>query len=102
MSLPQHTDVMSTNLHILSAIRLGLEQDCVAASCRFGLDANLAVHLRSLGQEQLWALVVHVGQNTLFLPRPDLLSLLHMPSELVGPMAAAQTAQIPQNPRRHS
>ncbi len=87
----QQTDVMSTNLHMLSAIRLGLERDRVGASCRFALDATLADHLCTLGQEQLWALVTHMGQNTLFPPRHDLLALLQMPTALTGPIAAVHS-----------
>ncbi len=90
MTLLQQTDVMSTNLHMLSAIRLGLERDRVGTSCRFSLDATLAEQLGALGQGQLMALVTHVGQNTLFLPRPDLLALLHLPTELAGPLAAVR------------
>jgi hypothetical protein len=84
----QQTDVMSTNLHMLIAIRLGLERDLVGASCRFALDATLADRLCTMGQEQLWALVTHVGQNTLFPPRHDLFALLHWPTELAGAIAA--------------
>jgi hypothetical protein len=84
----QQTDVMSTNLHMLSAIRLGLERDRVAASCRFALDAALADRLCALGQDELWALVTHMGQNTLFPPRHDLLALLQVPMPLTGPIAA--------------
>jgi hypothetical protein len=87
----QQTDVMSTNLHMLSAIRLGLERDRVGASCRFALEATLADHLCTLGQEQLWALVTHMGQNTLFPPRHDLLALLHLPAALTGPIAAVHS-----------
>jgi hypothetical protein len=87
----QQTDVMATNMHMLSAIRLGLEQDRVGASCRFALDAALADHLRTLGHEQLCALVTHVGQITLFPPRQDLLALLRVPTPLTGPLAAVHT-----------
>lgn len=91
------TDVMSTNLHMLSAIRLGLERDLVGASCRFSLDAALADRLCAMGQEQLWALVTHVGQHTLFPPRRDLLALLHWPTELTGAIAAVHSPRHPGN-----
>lgn len=89
MNLLHRTDVMSTNLHMLSAIRLALEEDRIGASCRFALDASLADHLSGLGQEQLWALVMHVGQSTLFPPRQDLLGILRLPIPLTGALAAA-------------
>lgn len=95
MTLLQQTDVMSTNLHMLSAIRLGLERDRVAASCRFALDQALADHLCALGQEHLWALVTHVGQTTLFPPRRDLAALLTLPAALTGPLAAVHSSRDP-------
>jgi hypothetical protein len=97
VTLLHQTDVMSTNLHMLSVIRLGLERDRVAASCRFALDATLADQLCALGQEQLWALVAHVGQNTLFPPRRDLPALLNLPAALTGALAAVH---VPRDPGR--
>lgn len=100
MTLLHQSDVMSTNLHMLSAIRLGLEQDRVGASCRFVLEADLADHLRRLTQDQLWALVANVGPNTLFPPRPDLLALLQLPAALSGPLAAVQVTRALRPPLR--
>lgn len=91
---PLHqTDVIATNLHLLSAIRLGLEQDRVGTSCRFGLDSALADHLQTLGHEQLCQLVTHVGQVTLFPPRHDLLALLRAPTALAGTLAAVHAPE---------
>ena len=89
----QLTDVQSTNLHLLQAIRLGIELDRVEACCRFTLTATLADHLQTLNQEQLWSIVSHVGQNTLFPPRQDLLAILQAPRSLAGPLAAARSAR---------
>lgn len=86
-----HTDVESTNLHMLCAIRLGIEADRVAASSQFALSATLADRLRGLSHEQLWAFVAHVGQTTLFPPRQDLLALLDAPVPLTGTLAAVRT-----------
>ena len=87
------TDVQSTNLHLLHTIRLGVELDRVTTSCKFALNAALADHLRTLSHEQLWSVVVHVGQNTLFPPRQDLLALLQTPIPLTGPLAAVHAAR---------
>jgi hypothetical protein len=84
------TDVESTNLRMLCAIRLGIEQDRVATCAKFALNAALADHLTTLSQDQLWSFVAHVGQTTLFPPRLDLLSLLEAPVSLVGPLAAVR------------
>lgn len=87
------TDVQSTNLHLLQVIRLGIELDRVETCCRFALNAALADHLQTLGHEQLWSVVAHVGQNTLFPPRQDLLAILQAPRPLAGPLAAAHSAR---------
>jgi hypothetical protein len=83
----QLTDVESTNLHMLCAIRLGVEQDRVGASSKFALSAALADRLRTLDHDKLWSFVNHVGQITLFPPRQDLLALLEAPVPLAGPLA---------------
>lgn len=85
------TDVESTNMHMLCAIRLGIEADRVAASSKFALSAALADRLGGLSHEQLWAFVTHVGPTTLFPPRQDLLALLDAPTPLTGTLAAVRT-----------
>lgn len=88
---PLLTDVQSINLHHLSAIRLAIEKDDAAACFRFSINMELAQRLRGLHQGQLVSFVSHLGANTLFPPRTDLLSLLSMPVSLLAPMAAART-----------
>lgn len=85
------TDVQCTNFRQLSAIRLAIEADKVAACFRFAMDAELATQLQRFHLGQLISFVSHVGINTLFPPRDDLLSLLSAPAALVGPLAAART-----------
>lgn len=89
----QLTDVQSTNLHLLQVIRLGIELDRVETCCRFALNVTLADHLLTLSHEQLWSVVAHVGQNTLFPPRQDLLAILQAPRPLAGPLAAVHSAR---------
>ncbi|MDE2298476.1 MAG: hypothetical protein KGK18_09950 [Burkholderiales bacterium] len=91
------TDVESTNLHMLCAIRLGIEQDRVTASSKFALSAALAERLLGLNHDQLWSIVTHVGSTTLFPPREDLLALLQAPVPLTGPLAAVHAARPPKN-----
>ena len=93
MSHRKLIDVQSTNLLLLHAIRLGVEIDRVATCCKFALNAALADHLRTMSHEQLWCVVTHVGQNTLFPPRQDLLALLQAPTPLAGPLAAVHAAR---------
>lgn len=58
----QLSDVQSTNLRLLQAIRLGLERDRVTTCCKFALDAELAERLRAQSLEQLMSFVTHVNR----------------------------------------
>jgi hypothetical protein len=91
----QLSDVQSTNLHLLQAIRLGLERDRVNTCCKFALDAELADRLRGQSFEQLTSFVVNVGQTSLFPPRDDLLALLAAPAPLAAPLAAVRWPRAP-------
>ncbi len=86
----QLTDVQSTNLHLLQAIRLGLEHDRVNTCCKFALDAELAEKLGAQSLDELMSFVVNVGQTSLFPPREDLLALLAAPAPLAAPLAAVR------------
>ena len=81
------TDVEWINLNVLAVIRAGLEHDTASTCCKYGLDTAQANHLRKLSLDELWSLVVHVGDTTLFPPRTDLVTLLSTPRALAGPMA---------------
>jgi hypothetical protein len=91
MSQLQLTDVQATNLNMLFAIRLGIERDRVTTCSKFAITAALADHLQSLDHQQLWSIVAHVGQASLFPPRHDLLALLQAPAPLAGPLAVVRT-----------
>lgn len=83
------TEVQTTNLRTLIAIRLGLERDA-ADTCRaYALDSKAAERLRSLSVERLWALVHAVGQVSLFVARDDLAALIDAPPSVAGALAAA-------------
>lgn len=98
MSAHQLADVQLTNLYLLQAIRLGIAQDRVSTCRKFGLDAEQADHLSAMNHEELWALVVHIGQSTLFPPRQDLLALLQAPAPLMASLAAVH----PPKPRQET
>lgn len=83
------TEVQTTNLRTLIAIRLGLERDAVDTCRMFSLDTNTAERLRTLSPERLWALVHAVGQVSLFIARDDLAALIDAPSPITGALAAA-------------
>lgn len=83
------TEVQTTNLRTLIAIRLGLERDAVDTCRMFSLDAATADRLRALSIEGLWALVYAVGQVSLFVARDDLAALIEAPLAIAGALAAA-------------
>lgn len=84
------TEVQTTNLRTLIAIRLGLERDAVDTCRIFALDPGTAERLRALSLERLWALVHAVGQASLFVARDDLAALIDAPSIIAGALAAAR------------
>lgn len=90
MSHIKLSDVQCINLNALTAIKLGMQHDKVATCCRFALDVAQAEFLSNLSTDQIWAIVVNIGQATLFPPRHDLLSLLQTPLPLAGPLAAVR------------
>ena len=93
------TDVEWINLNVLTVIHAGLQHDSASTCCKYALDAAQADHIRGLGLDDLWSLVIHVGDTTLFPPRADLLALLSIPRALAGPMALVHPA-MPMETRR--
>jgi len=87
------TDAEWINLNVLLLIRAGLQQDVASTCCRYGLSTEQAQCLRSLGLDDLWSLVLHVGDTTLFPPRADLVTLVSAPRPLAGPMALVHSPQ---------
>lgn len=87
MSQRTLTDVEWINLHVLALIRAGLQNDSAATCSKYALDTTQAEHLRTLSLDDLWSLVIHIGDTTLFPPRTDLAMLLSAPRSLAGPMS---------------
>jgi len=87
-------DARSTNLCMAQAIRLGLERDLVGTCLRYGLNAEQGHRLLALAPQVLSAKVASIGNQSLFLPRQDLLELLDAPDELRATLAAARPAAI--------
>lgn len=81
------TDVEWMNFQILTGIHSSLQADMAEACSRYGLSAAQAEHLRSLHLDQLWSLIIHIGDTSLFPPRTDLLDLIQAPRILSGPIA---------------
>ena len=93
------TDVEWINLNVLAVIHAGLQHDRASTCCKFALDTTQADYLRGLSLDELWSLVVHIGNTTLFPPRADLVTLLSTPRALVGPMALVRPP-MPMESRR--
>jgi len=87
MSHMMLSDVEWINLNVLAIIRAGLQHDRASTCCKFALNAEQADYLTGLSLEELWSLVFHVGDTTLFPPRADLVTLISAPRPLAGPMA---------------
>jgi hypothetical protein len=87
-------DARSTNLYMAQAIRLGLELDLVGTCLRYGLNAEHGHRLLAFTPQVLGAKVASIGNQSLFLPRRDLLELLDAPDELRATLAAARPAAI--------
>lgn len=84
----QFSDVQLINLSLLVTIRDSIKQDRIAACCKFGLCDAQARFLESLSIDQILMLVANLGQECLFLPRQDIVSLLALPLPLAAPLMA--------------
>lgn len=81
------TDVEWINWNVLAVIHAGLQNDRASTCCKFALDTTQADYLRGLSLDELWSLVIHIGNTSLFPPRADLVTLLSTPLPLAGPLA---------------
>lgn len=88
MSNVQFSEVQLLNLSALFAIRDSVQHDRIAACCKFGLSADQAHFIGTLSIDQILVVVLNVGQECLFLPRQDLVSLLALPAPLAGVMTS--------------
>lgn len=91
------SDIQMLNLSILMAMQSSIRKDLVLACYKYKLTAEQAPKVAELGPEKIQALVANLGQESLFIPRQDLLQLLEAPPALVGPLSAVR-AQQPSSP----
>lgn len=104
MSKLELSEVQLLNLSALFTIRDCIQHDVITACCKFGLSAEQAHFIRMLSIDQILVIAVNVGQECLFLPRKDLVSLLSLPTPLTGPIMSAHppTAAMSQPPSHTS
>lgn len=88
MSNVQFSEVQLLNLSALVTVRDSIQHDLISACCTFGLSADQARLFSALSIDRILSIVVNVGQECLFLPRPDLASLVELPAPLAGPITS--------------
>jgi len=84
----QFSELQIINLSTLLAIRDGIKHDPVSTCCQFGIAADAVPFFSELSTDKIFVIVANVGNECLFPPRPDLLSLLRLPMSLTGSVAA--------------
>jgi hypothetical protein len=102
----QFSDVQLINLSLLMTVRDSIQRDAVSACCKFGLSAEQACFFSKLSIDQILVIVTNLGQECLFFPRQNLVSLLSVPPPLAGPFAAVhpphKKSSVPHRPLRPS
>ena len=84
----QFSEMQLINLSMLITVRDNIKHDLVSACCKFGLHADQASFFGDLSINQILVIVANVGQECLFPPRQDILSLLKLPPPLSGPITS--------------
>lgn len=82
------SEVQLANLTLLLTMRDSIGRDPTLACGQFGLREPDAQYLSSLSPTQILAIVVNVGNETLFAPRTDLFKLLQSPLPIAGTLCA--------------
>jgi len=82
------SEVQLSNLTLLLTMRDSIGRDPTLACSQFGLRERDAQYLSSLSPTQILAIVVNVGNETLFAPRSDLFALLQSPLPIAGTLCA--------------
>ncbi len=91
------SEVQLSNLTLLLTIRDSIGRDPTLACGQFGLRERDAQYLNSLSPTEILAIVVNVGNETLFAPRSDLFALLQSPLPIAGTLCAVHPP-CPVNP----
>lgn len=92
--------VQIANLTMLMTIQNSIKTDEIAACCHFGLQREQAQYIASLAPPHLITIIVHLGNESLFFPRQDILNVLQQPMPLARVMSAAQPLDLERgNPR---
>lgn len=84
----QLSDIQLLNFSMLITLRDGIKRDMVSACCKFGLRADQAEFFSNLSIDQILVSVANMGDECLFPPRQDLMSLLELPPPLAGPITS--------------
>ena len=90
MSETNLNDVQRLNYSILAAIRDAARSDLAQACCRYGLEKNSLQTIGGLTPEAVLTFVVKMGNEALFAPRSDLLTLLSAPMAALPMLASSR------------
>lgn len=88
------SDVQMANLCLLMTMRDSVLKDVVEACCQFGIDEDLAQFVTALSHAQIFSIIANLGNECLFLPRPNLTRLLSLPLPLLAPVFAVHPPQL--------
>jgi len=100
-SIDELSEVQMANLSLLLTIRDCVLKNAVAACCQFGIGEELGQFVITLSHAQILAIIVNLGNETLFLPRRNLRELLSLPLPLLAPVFAVHPptpAPLPATP----
>jgi hypothetical protein len=87
------SEIQLINLSALIAIRDGINRDAVTTCNQFGIEADAVKFLSALSTDQILGIVANFGNECLFRPRSDLLTVLQLPLPLIDSIAAVRRPQ---------
>lgn len=87
---PHLSPVQQANLTMLLYVRDSALHSRASAACAFGIGPNELDAVLALSPQDLVAFVTRGGDQCLFAPRDDLVTLLRLPDHLLGPAISAR------------
>lgn len=86
--------VQLANLSLLIAIHEAGREDPCHACLSYRLTEEELFAILAMNTGEVLDLVLQVGESSLFLPRPDLPSLISMSRSAIGPLVAARLPAV--------
>lgn len=79
------------NLNLLLLLRDAAMSDLGAAVCSFGVCTQELSAITSRAPDEILSFVCNIGDQALFVPRPDLSALLSLPTSVAPAVAASRS-----------